>query len=138
MVCKEIRRNSAGCLRMRDECEKCREILAVDCGQGSPSQGELREELEDAMRVAERFTRRYDSLLGALQEELLNSTALMQQLSDQFGWVTRLANLTQGTDGALRVTTVSPDPKNPKSDPKPDPNLTQSTDGALRVTMVRA
>ncbi|XP_010185181.1 PREDICTED: clusterin-like, partial [Mesitornis unicolor] len=29
MVCREIRRNSAGCLRMRDECEKCREILAV-------------------------------------------------------------------------------------------------------------
>ncbi|XP_027766403.1 clusterin-like, partial [Empidonax traillii] len=29
MVCKEIRRNSAGCLRMRDECDKCRDILAV-------------------------------------------------------------------------------------------------------------
>lgn len=29
MVCREIRRNSAGCLRLRDECEKCREILAV-------------------------------------------------------------------------------------------------------------
>ncbi|KFP06980.1 Clusterin, partial [Calypte anna] len=29
MVCREIRRNSAGCLRMRDECEKCREILNV-------------------------------------------------------------------------------------------------------------
>ncbi|XP_009465724.1 PREDICTED: clusterin [Nipponia nippon] len=29
MVCREIRRNSAGCLRMRDECEKCREILSV-------------------------------------------------------------------------------------------------------------
>ncbi|TRZ08021.1 hypothetical protein HGM15179_019086, partial [Zosterops borbonicus] len=27
MVCREIRRNSAGCLRMRDECEQCREIL---------------------------------------------------------------------------------------------------------------
>ncbi|XP_009082010.1 PREDICTED: clusterin, partial [Acanthisitta chloris] len=29
MVCREIRRNSAGCLRMKDQCDKCREILAV-------------------------------------------------------------------------------------------------------------
>ncbi|NXM33765.1 CLUS protein, partial [Oxyruncus cristatus] len=120
MVCKEIRRNSAGCLRMRDECEKCREILAVDCGQGSPSQGELREQLEDAVRVAERFTRRYDALLGALEAELLNSTALLQRLSRQFGWVSRLANLTQGGDTALRVTTVlskAPNPSAPSAPP---------------------
>lgn len=35
MVCREIRRNSAGCLQMRDECEKCREILNV----GEPAGG---------------------------------------------------------------------------------------------------
>lgn len=28
-VCKEIRHNSTGCLRMKDQCEKCREILSV-------------------------------------------------------------------------------------------------------------
>lgn len=37
MVCREIRRNSAGCLRMRDECEKCRDILAV--GQRGDGEG---------------------------------------------------------------------------------------------------
>uniref|UniRef100_A0A8C0G2N1 Clusterin n=1 Tax=Bubo bubo TaxID=30461 RepID=A0A8C0G2N1_BUBBB len=76
MVCREIRRNSAGCLRMRDECEKCREILS----------------LEDALRLAERFTRRYDTLLHAFQAEMLNTTSLLEQLNRQFGWVSRLLN----------------------------------------------
>uniref|UniRef100_U3JI22 Clusterin n=1 Tax=Ficedula albicollis TaxID=59894 RepID=U3JI22_FICAL len=107
MVCQEIRRNSAGCLRMRDECEQCREILALDCGQEDPSQQELREQLEDAVRVAERFTRRYDSLLREFQEEMLNTSGLLDQLNRQFGWVSRLANYSLGPEGFLQVTTVS-------------------------------
>lgn len=106
MVCREIRRNSAGCLRMRDECEKCREILAVDCSQTDPVQSQLREQFEDALRLAERFTRRYDDLLSAFQAEMLNTSSLLDQLNRQFGWVSRLGNLTQGTDGFLQVTTV--------------------------------
>lgn len=118
MVCREIRRNSAGCLRLRDECEKCREILAVDCSQADPAGGALREQFEDALRLAERFTRRYDELLGAFQAELLNTSSLLQQLERQFGWVSRLANLTQGSDGFLQVTTVfskAPNPADPSA-----------------------
>lgn len=29
ITCREIRRNSAGCLRFRNECEKCKEIQHV-------------------------------------------------------------------------------------------------------------
>ncbi|XP_050827870.1 clusterin [Serinus canaria] len=120
MVCREIRRNSAGCLRMRDECEQCREILALDCGQEDPSQQELREQLEDAVRVAERFTRRYDSLLREFQEEMLNTSGLLDQLNRQFGWVSRLANHSMGSDGFLQVTTVlskAPNPEDPSAPP---------------------
>uniref|UniRef100_A0A8C3NHC3 Clusterin n=1 Tax=Geospiza parvula TaxID=87175 RepID=A0A8C3NHC3_GEOPR len=120
MVCREIRRNSAGCLRMRDECDQCREILALDCGQEDPSQQELREQLEDAVRVAERFTRRYDSLLREFQEEMLNTSGLLDQLNRQFGWVSRLANHSMGSDGFLQVTTVlskAPNPADPSVPP---------------------
>ncbi|NXI64029.1 CLUS protein, partial [Anseranas semipalmata] len=120
MVCREIRRNSAGCLRMRDECEKCREILAVDCSQTDPAQSQLREQFEDALRLAERFTRRYDDLLRAFQAEMLNTSSLLDQLNRQFGWVSRLANLTQGTDGFLQVTTVfskAPNLEDPSAPP---------------------
>ncbi|XP_077032541.1 clusterin isoform X5 [Agelaius phoeniceus] len=120
MVCREIRRNSAGCLRMKDECEQCREILALDCGQEDPSQQELREQLEDAVRVAERFTRRYDSLLREFQEEMFNTSGLLDQLNRQFGWVSRLANHSMGSDGFLQVTTVlskAPNPEDPSVPP---------------------
>ncbi|XP_052666284.1 LOW QUALITY PROTEIN: clusterin [Harpia harpyja] len=120
MVCREIRRNSAGCLRMRDECEKCREILSVDCWQTDPARSQLREQLEDALRLAERFTRRYDDLLRAFQAEMLNTTSLLDQLNSQFGWVSRLANVTQGTDGFLQVTTVlskAPNLEDPSAPP---------------------
>ncbi|NXS61955.1 CLUS protein, partial [Brachypteracias leptosomus] len=120
MVCREIRRNSAGCLRMRDECEKCREILSVDCGQTDPAQSQLREQLEDALRLAERFTHHYDDLLRTFQAEMLNTTSLLDQLNRQFGWVSRLANLTQGIDGFLQVTTVlskAPNLEDPSAPP---------------------
>ncbi|NXX18099.1 CLUS protein, partial [Podargus strigoides] len=120
MVCREIRRNSAGCLRLRDECEKCRDILSVDCGERDPAQSQLREQLEDALRLAERFTRRYDDLLGAFQAEMLNTTSLLDQLNQQFGWVSRLSNLTLGTDRFLQVTTIlskAPNLEDPSAPP---------------------
>ncbi|KAM4902885.1 clusterin [Sylvia borin] len=120
MVCREIRRNSAGCLRMRDECEQCREILALDCGPADPPQRELREQLEDAVRVAERFTSRYDSLLREFQQEMLNTSGLLDQLNRQFGWVSRLANYSMGPEGFLQVTTVlskAPNPEDPSAPP---------------------
>ncbi|NXX40259.1 CLUS protein, partial [Tricholaema leucomelas] len=120
MVCREIRRNSAGCLRMRDECEKCREILNVDCWQTDPAQSQLREQLEDALHLAERFTRRYDDLLRAFQAEMLNTTSILDQLNRQFGWVSRLANHTLGNDGFLQVTTVlskAPNLEDPSAPP---------------------
>ncbi|XP_067999017.1 clusterin [Melanerpes formicivorus] len=120
MVCQEICRNSAGCLRMWDECEKCREILSVDCWQMDPAQSQLQEQLEDALRLAECFTQWYDGLLHAFQAEMLNTTALLDQLNRQFGWVSCLANLTQDNDGFLQVTTVlfkAPNLKDPSAPP---------------------
>ncbi|NWR63805.1 CLUS protein, partial [Bucorvus abyssinicus] len=120
MVCREIRRNSAGCLQMRDECEKCREILNVDCWQTDPAQSQLREQLEDALRLADRFTRHYDELLRTFQAEMLNTTSLLDQLNRQFGWVSRLQNITQSTDGFLQVTTVlskAPNLEDPSAPP---------------------
>lgn len=80
----------------------------TDCSQTDPVQSQLREQFEDALRLAERFTRRYDDLLSAFQAEMLNTSSLLDQLNRQFGWVSRLGNLTQGTDGFLQVTTVRP------------------------------
>ncbi|XP_025911143.1 clusterin-like, partial [Apteryx rowi] len=90
------------------------------CSQTDPEQSLLREQLEDALRLAERFSRRYDDLLRDFQADMLNTTGLLEQLNRQFGWVSRLANLTQHDDGFLQVTTVlskAPDPRDLSAPP---------------------
>ncbi|XP_053239851.1 clusterin isoform X1 [Podarcis raffonei] len=119
LVCREIRRNSAGCLRMKERCEKCQAILDVDCSQTDPEQTLLRERFEDALRLAERFTRRYDEILKAFQEEMLNTTSLLDQLNQQFGWVSRLANVTRNSDKLLQVTMVATKTSDPEDPAKP-------------------
>ncbi|XP_054856529.1 clusterin [Eublepharis macularius] len=106
MVCREIRRNSSGCLRMKEKCEKCQAILDVDCSQTDPNQSQLRERFEDALRRAEQFSRMYDNLFKTFQEEMFNTTRLLDQLNYQFGWVSRLANLTWNNNRPLQVTAV--------------------------------
>lgn len=107
-VCKEIRHNSTGCLKMKDQCEKCQEILSVDCSTNSPDQAHLRQELNDSLQMAERLTRHYNELLHSLQSKMLNTSSLLEQLNRQFNWVSQLANLTQGEDQYyLRVSTVT-------------------------------
>lgn len=107
-VCKEIRHNSTGCLRMKDQCAKCQEILSVDCSSSDPSQNLLRQQLNDSLQLAERFSREYEELLRSYQQKMFNTSALLKQLNEQFNWVSQLANLTQGEDQySLQVTTVS-------------------------------
>ncbi|KAL1781092.1 clusterin [Sigmodon hispidus] len=107
-VCKEIRHNSTGCLKMKGQCEKCQEILSVDCSANNPAQAHLRQELNDSLEVAERLTQHYNKLLHSLQTKMLNTSSLLEQLNEQFNWVSQLANLTQGDDQYyLRVSTVT-------------------------------
>lgn len=107
-VCKEIRHNSTGCLRMKDQCAKCQEILSVDCSASNPAQNQLRQELNNSLQLAEKFTREYDELLQSYQQKMINTSSLLKQLNDQFNWVSQLANLTRSEDQySLHVTTVA-------------------------------
>lgn len=107
-VCKEIRHNSTGCLRMKDQCAKCQEILSVDCSATNPAQNQLRQELNSSLQLAEKFTKLYDDLLQSYQQNMLNTSSLLKQLDEQFNWVSQLANLTQNEDQySLHVTTVA-------------------------------
>ncbi|KAI5943386.1 Clusterin [Manis javanica] len=107
-VCKEIRHNSMGCLKMKDQCDKCQEILSLDCSSSNPAQVQLRQELNNSLQMAERFSKLYDELLQSYQEKMFNTSSLLKQLNEQFSWVSQLANLTQGEEPfQLQVTMVS-------------------------------
>ncbi|KAM4713359.1 clusterin isoform 1-T2 [Anableps anableps] len=101
MTCREIRRNSAGCIKFRDECEKCKEIQHLDCSGKKPLEGPLKEELEEALTMAERFTQQYNSLLKRFEEQMFNTSSILDMLNRQFGWVSSLANNTK--DGIFSV-----------------------------------
>ncbi|KAM3861249.1 clusterin [Diretmus argenteus] len=106
MTCKEIRRNSAGCIKLRDECQKCKEIQNIDCSGNKPLQGPLKAELEEALALVERFTQEYNALLQRFEQEMLNTSAILDLFNSQFGWVSALANSTKTEDGIFHVQTV--------------------------------
>ncbi|XP_072542675.1 clusterin [Salminus brasiliensis] len=106
MTCREIRRNSAGCIKLREECEKCREIQHIDCSGKKPLEGPLKEELEQALAVAERFTQEYNRILKRFEEEMFNTSKLLDMFNKQFGWVSSLANHTKNDDGIFKIQAV--------------------------------
>ncbi|XP_049721656.1 clusterin [Elephas maximus indicus] len=107
LVCREMRRNSTGCLKMKDQCEKCQEILSVDCSASNPAQAQLRQELKTALQIAEKFTKQYDELLRSYQQKMFNTSSLLSQLNQQFSWVSQLANHTQNDEAYLQVFSVT-------------------------------
>ncbi|KAK1796141.1 hypothetical protein P4O66_009222 [Electrophorus voltai] len=106
MTCREIRRNSAGCIKLREECEKCKEIQHIDCSGKNPLEGPLKEELEKALALAERFTQEYNKLLKSFEEEMLKTSELLDSFNKQFGWVSSLANHTKSEDGIFKIKVV--------------------------------
>ncbi|XP_017267217.1 clusterin [Kryptolebias marmoratus] len=104
MTCREIRRNSAGCLKFRNECEKCKEIQHLDCSGKKPLEGPLKEQLEESLALAEHFTRQYNSMLKRFEEEMFNTSSVVDMLNKQFGWVSSLVNNTE--DGIFHVKAV--------------------------------
>ncbi|KAM8846563.1 clusterin [Synchiropus picturatus] len=117
MTCREIRRNSAGCLRFKDECEKCRAIEHVDCDGQRPLEAPLRRELEEAVAAAERFTRHYDDVLKELEEKMFATSSMLDLFNRQFGWVSALANNTRHSLFTVQgVTCKDPEPDQPSSE----------------------
>ncbi|XP_076023774.1 clusterin [Genypterus blacodes] len=121
MTCREIRRNSAGCIKFRGECQKCKEIQHLDCSGQKPLEGPLKEELEEALALAERFTQEYNTLLQRFQQQMFNTSYILDLLNKQFGWVSSLANNTDNHDGIFRIQTViyRDGDKKPGEDTKP-------------------
>ncbi|XP_074540650.1 clusterin [Halichoeres trimaculatus] len=105
MTCREIRRNSAGCIKFKDECQKCKEIQHIDCSGKRPLEGPLKEELEAALAMTERFTQQYNNLLKRFEEQMFNTSSIVDLLNRQFGWVSSLANNTK--DSIFKIQTVA-------------------------------
>lgn len=85
--------------------------MSSDCSGKRPLEGPLKEQLERALEQAERFTQEYNRLLRRFEEEMFNTSRLLDMFNKQFGWVSTLANNTQTKDGFFKVKTVSDPPE---------------------------
>uniref|UniRef100_A0A8C2D7A4 Clusterin n=1 Tax=Cyprinus carpio TaxID=7962 RepID=A0A8C2D7A4_CYPCA len=106
MTCREIRRNSAGCIKLKDECEKCKEIQHIDCSGKRPLEGPLKDELERALAKAESLTEEYNNVLKRFEEEMFNTSSVLDLFNKQFGWVSSLASHTKNEDGFFKIQAV--------------------------------
>lgn len=81
--------------------------LAPDCSGTKPLDGPLKQELEEALAMAERLTQEYDKLIRKFEEKMFNTSSLLDMLNKQFGWVSALADKTKEKDGIFQIETVS-------------------------------
>ncbi|XP_049446026.1 clusterin [Epinephelus fuscoguttatus] len=119
MTCREIRRNSAGCLKFRDECQKCKDIQHIDCSGKRPLEGPLKKELEDALAIAERFTQQYNNLLKRFEEQMFNTSSIVDMLNREFGWVSSLVNNTRGDVFRVQMVNCKDAEEKPGEEKKP-------------------
>ncbi|XP_048386868.1 clusterin [Stegostoma tigrinum] len=119
-ICREIRRNSSGCMKLSDKCEKCKELMSLECFDVDHKP--LRKAFEEALSMAEHFTKKYDNLMKEFQQKMENSTKELETLNKQFGWVSKLANYTQSPDGSYHVKAIMSRSLN--ESPSKDPSTT--------------
>lgn len=79
---------------------------SLDCSGKRPLEGPLKEELERALGKAEEFTQEFNNLLNIFQEQMFNTSSLLDLFNKQFGWVSSLANHTQNEDGFFQIQAV--------------------------------
>lgn len=84
-------------------------LFCADCSGKKPLEGPLKEDLEQSLALAERFTKEYNNLLRSFEEEMFNTSKLLDMLRKQFSWVSSLANHTSNDDSIFKVQTVSPE-----------------------------
>lgn len=85
-----------------------RSPLPTDCSGTRPLEGPLKEQLEQTLAAAERFTQQYNRLLRNFEEQMFNTSSILDLFNSQFGWVSTLANSTNSN--VFRVHTVTPSP----------------------------
>ncbi|KAL0164947.1 hypothetical protein M9458_040700, partial [Cirrhinus mrigala] len=98
-----------------------------------PLEGPLKEELERALARAETFTQEYNNLLKRFEDEMFNTSSVLDLFNRQFGWVSSLANHTKNDDGFFKIQAVGSDNAENPSDTKVSVRLFDGPDMSFTV-----
>uniref|UniRef100_A0A8D2DT72 Clusterin n=1 Tax=Sciurus vulgaris TaxID=55149 RepID=A0A8D2DT72_SCIVU len=93
-LCGELSQNFSGCFEFHERCQKCQDYLSEDC----PDVPELHIELDEALRLVNVSNQQYNQIVQMTQYHLEDTMYQMEKMSEQFGWVSELANQSLGTE----------------------------------------
>nr|XP_005995776.1 PREDICTED: clusterin-like protein 1 [Latimeria chalumnae] len=89
VFCKELWRNSSGCLQLQEQCEPCQQVLSQEC----PSVPELFTELSEATSLVNVSIQQYEQVVQIVQLHAEDTANSMRNMKERFGWVTKLAKV---------------------------------------------
>ncbi|XP_063779637.1 clusterin-like protein 1 [Pseudophryne corroboree] len=110
MMCGDLH-NASECLLFQERCQLCYGPVMEDC----PDAIELLMKLEEASKLVQLSTNQYEEVVQLVQQHTDETSNLVKQLIDRFGWVARHSNMTSATDTMFNIEMVSlsPNTENP-------------------------
>ncbi|XP_046294467.1 clusterin-like protein 1 [Marmota monax] len=120
--CGELGQNFSGCFRLQERCQKCQDYLSEDC----PNVADLHIELDKALRLVNVSNEQYDQVVQMVQHHLEDTMYLMEKMSEQFGWVSELANQSLGAENIFNSIKVVPRAHEGNSSKQDDPVVESS------------
>ncbi|KAG3294121.1 clusterin like 1, transcript variant X2 [Ictidomys tridecemlineatus] len=120
--CAELGQNFSGCFRLQEKCQKCQDYLSEDC----PDVADLHIELDKALRLVNVSNEQYDQVVQMIQHHLEDTMDLMERMSQQFGWVSELANQSLGAENIFNSIKAVPRAHEGNSSKQDDPVVESS------------
>ncbi|XP_076693366.2 clusterin-like protein 1 [Callospermophilus lateralis] len=120
--CGELGQNFSGCFRLQERCQKCQDYLSEDC----PDVADLHIELDKALRLVNVSSEQYDQVVQMIQHHLEDTMYLVEKMSEQFGWVSELANQSLGAENIFNSIKVVPRAHEGNSSKQDDPVVESS------------
>ncbi|XP_007933806.1 clusterin-like protein 1 [Orycteropus afer afer] len=110
-LCAHLGQNLSRCLKFHERCQKCQDYLWEDC----PNVPQLHTELDEAFKLVNISNQQYAQILQMTQDHLEGTTYLMENMREQFGWVSELTNWNLGTENIFNPIKVVPSVREEKS-----------------------
>ncbi|KAM9791820.1 clusterin-like protein 1 [Syngnathus typhle] len=98
-LCRDLRKQSAECWQLQNQCEACQGTLLAEC----PSVRELHVELEQVSQLLGVSREQYDEVLSIVRRHADETLGWLGDMAAEFGWVARA-----DTQNIFRITRVAP------------------------------
>ncbi|XP_069476976.1 clusterin-like protein 1 [Ambystoma mexicanum] len=101
--CQELGQNTSGCLQFQERCQQCQDLILKDC----PEVPELLLKSDEASTLMNRSQEQYQQISHIVQHHAQDTSSLMHNMMERFGWVSELVNMATGSENIFQIVKVS-------------------------------